>query len=516
MDIYTVLLAIIPPLLAITLAIITKQVILSLFLAIFVGATMLNYGNPWTGLFDTFFEYILPGFEDVDHQRMICFCTFCGGLSLMLERGGGADAFANALTKNVVKTRRGGQIATWIGGVAIWFSDSTNPVLIGPIFRNITDKLKISREKLAYIVDSTTAAVPTLFPVSAWGAYIIGLIGAYYQETSYSGNPTSDFIAGIPYQYYTIGSIVMVLIIAVTGWDYGPMKRAEDRAFKKGMLYAEGAEIRSHAKKRELPEGAKPSIWNMIIPLVVLIVLIFVGMAYTGDAAANGFIGSLAEGSSLRSLVIAFFITAIVSGALSIKSKVMNFKEAVNTFIEGCCSMMEVLIIMMLAWGIGSVCSACGTSDFIVSVSKGLLTPATMCVIIFIAACLTSFSTGSSWSVFAIFTPIAISMAIAIDAPVGMAIGVVLSGGIFGDHCSPISDTTVLSSVGSSCNHIDHVKTQLPYALTVAGSALVGYFVTGFFGGGGYLGLAITLILICVVSFTLNRKFGRGKDAQVS
>ncbi|WP_297242935.1 Na+/H+ antiporter NhaC family protein [uncultured Flavonifractor sp.] len=512
MDAQTVLLAIIPPLLAISLAIITKQVILSLFLAIFVGATMLNSGNVWTGLFDTFFTFILPGFENVDHQRMICFCAFCGGLSLMLERGGGAEAFATTLTKNVVKTRRGGQLVTWLGGVAIWFSDSTNPVLIGPIFRNITDKLRISREKLAYIVDSTTAAVPTLFTLSAWGAYIIGIIETSYQELSYNGNPTSDFLAGVPYQYYTIGSIVMVLIIAITGWDYGPMKRAEDRALKTGKLVEDGAEVRSHTEKRELPAGAKPSIWNMIIPLVVLIILIFVGMAYTGDAATNGFVGALAAGSSLKSLVIAFFITAIVAGALAIRSKVMNFKEAVSTFIEGCCSMMEVLIIMMLAWGIGSVCSACGTSDFIVQVSENLLTPATMCIIIFVAACLTSFSTGSSWSVFAIFTPIAISMALAIDAPVGMAIGVVLSGGIFGDHCSPISDTTVLSSVGSSCNHIDHVKTQLPYALTVASAAFVGYLITGFIGGNGFIGLAITLILICIISFTLNRQFGRKKQ----
>jgi len=512
MDAQTVLLAIIPPILAITLAIITKQVILSLFLAIFVGATMLNGGNLWGGLFDTFFTYILPGFEDVDHQRMICFCSFCGGLSLMLERSGGAEAFSNTLTKNVIKTRRGGQVATWLGGVAIWFSDSTNPLLIGAIFRNITDKLKISREKLAYILDSTTAAVPTLFTLSAWGAYIIGLITTTYQDLGYHGDPAADFLAGVPYQYYTIGSIVMVLLIALTGWDYGPMKKAEDRAFTTGQLVEENAEVRSHTEKRQLPAGAKPTIWNMIIPLVLLIVLIFVGMAYTGDAATNGFIGSLAEGSSLRSLVVAFFLTAIVAGALAIRSKVMTFKEAVNTFIEGCCSMMEVLIIMMLAWGIGSICKACGTSAFIVQVSENLLTPATMCIIIFVAACLTSFCTGSSWSVFAIFTPIAISMAMAIDAPVGMAIGVVLSGGIFGDHCSPISDTTVLSSVGAGCNHIDHVKTQLPYALTVAAAAFVGYLVTGLVGGGGWLGLVITLVLCGAIAFVLNRQFGRGKQ----
>ena len=176
--------------------------------------------------------------------------------------------------------------------------------------------------------------------------------------------------------------------------------------------------------------------------------------------------------------------------------------------------MMEVLMILMLAWGIGSICSACGTSTWIVSTCESFLTPTSMCAIIFIAACLTSFSTGSSWSVFAIFIPIAVSLAISIGAPVGMAIGVVLSGGIFGDHCSPISDTTVMSSMGSSCDHIDHVRTQLPYALTVAGSSLVGYIVSGLMKGGAFVGLAITLVLICLVSFLLNKHVGRGKDAK--
>ena len=512
MDFWTVILAILPPLLAIVLAIVTKQVILSLFAAIFVGATMLNGGNVWTGLFDTFFTYILPGFEDVDHQRMICFCAFCGGLSYMLEKGGGAKAFSEALTKNVIKTRRGGQLATWVGGIAIWFSDSTNPVLIGPIFRTITDKLRISREKLAYIVDSTTAAVPTLCHLSAWGAYILGLIATYYAEVGYNGNPTHDFLSGVPYQYYTIGSILMVFIIAVTGWDYGPMKKAEDRALLTGKLFEEGSEIKER-EETKLPEGAHPTIWNMIVPLVILLVLIFVGLFYTGDVKTNGILGALANGSSLRALVIAFFLTACISGAMSIKSKVMSFKQAVTTFVNGCCSMMEVLIIMMLAWGIGSLCKACGTSAFIVTVSESLLTPTSMCVIIFVAACLTSFCTGSSWSVFAVFTPIAISMALAIGAPVGMAIGVVLSGGIFGDHCSPISDTTVLSSFGSSCNHIDHVKTQLPYALTVAGASLVGYLITGLLGGKGGVGLAVTLVLIIATAFVLNKKYGRGAAA---
>lgn len=510
-NVYTVILAILPPLLAITLAIITKQVILSLFVAIFAGALMLNFGNPWTALYDAFFTYILPQFEDTDHQRIICFTAFCGGLSVMLEKGGGAKAFADALTRSLIKTRRGGQIATGIGGVAIWFSDSTNPVLVGPIFRPITDKLRISREKLAYIVDSTTAAVPTLFAVSAWGAYIIGLISTFYNDNGISANAQDSFLHSIPFQYYTIGSIIFVFIIAISGWDYGPMKHAEDRARLTGCVISENAEIKAR-EELELPIGAHPTIWNMIIPLISLILLIFAGLAYTGNAKANGFIGSLSEGSSLRSLVIAFLLTAVVSGALSIKTKVMNFKKAVGTFISGCCSMMEIIIIMMLAWGIGGVCKACGTSAFVVMIAENFLTPVTMCAIIFIAGCLVSFSTGSSWSVFAIFIPIAVPMALAIGAPVGMAIGAVLSGGIFGDHCSPISDTTVLSSFGSSCNHIDHVRTQLPYAVTVAVCSLIGYMVVGIIGGAGIIGLIITLFLEMFAAFLLNRKIGRGRD----
>lgn len=513
MDIYTTLLAIVPPLLAIVLAIVTRQVILSLFAAVYVGAVMLCHGNLWEGLYSTFFDFILPGFEDTDHQRILALTTFCGGLSLLLERSGGAQAFATAVNKGIGKTRRGSQLLAWLGGIFIWFSDSTNPVLVGPICRTITDKVKVSREKLAYIVDSTTAAVPTLFPISAWGAYIIGLIAAFYAEYNYGGNPQTDFISGIPYQFYTIGSVFMVFIIAVTGWDYGSMKKAEDRAFHTGQLYRAGAEIKKKEEIQELPEGARPTIWNMVIPIVVLLVFIFIGLFYTGDIRANGVFGALANGSSLRALVTAFIIASIVAAAMGIGTKVFTFKKAVNTFIEGCTNMMEVLLILMLAWGIGSVCSACGTSAWIVNACQGFLTPASMCFIIFIAACLTSFSTGSSWSVFAIFTPIACSLAISIGAPVGMAIGVVLSGGIFGDHCSPISDTTVMSSMGSSCDHIDHVSTQLPYALTVAGAALVGYIICGLMQGGAFIGLAVTLILICVASYLLNRCLGRGKKS---
>lgn len=510
-DVYTTLLALVPPLLAIGLAIYTRQVILSLFVAVYVGATMLCHGNLWEGFYSTFFDYVLPGFEDTDHQRILALTTFCGGLSLLLEKNGGAQAFADAVHKGVGKTRRGSQILTWLAGLFIWFSDSTNPVLVGPICRSFTDKARVSREKLAYIVDSTTSAVPCLIPISAWGAYIIGLIATYYSDAGINGDAQSDFIAGIPYQYYTIGSILMVAIIAITGWDYGPMKKAEDRAYLTGHVYREGADIKKKITIEELPEGAKPTIWNMLVPIIVLLVFIFVGLFYTGDIKANGFAGALANGSSLRALDTAFILASISAIIMGIVTKVFTFKKSFSIFIEGCSNMMEVLMILMLAWGIGSICKACGTAEWIVNACEGFLNPVSMAAIIFVAACLTSFATGSSWSVFAIFTPIACSLAVAINAPMGLAIGVVLSGGIFGDHCSPISDTTVMSSMGSSCDHIDHVNTQLPYALTVAFASLVGYIVSGLMGGGAFLGLLITIVLICLLSYIFNRSFGRGK-----
>ena len=295
--------------------------------------------------------------------------------------------------------------------------------------------------------------------------------------------------------------------------EYSSKSEGQDFASYRLQLGDE-PRIRLRFEQEDLPEGAKPSIWNMLVPVIVLLVFIFVGLFYTGDIKTNGFFGALANGSSLRALDTAFILASIAAIIMGMISKVWNFKKALSTFIEGCTGMMEVLMILMLAWGIGSICSACGTSTWIVSTCESFLTPTSMCAIIFIATCLTSFSTGSSWSVFAIFIPIAVPLAISIGAPVGMAIGVVLSGGIFGDHCSPISDTTVMSSMGSSCDHIDHVRTQLPYALTVAGSSLVGYIVSGLMKGGAFVGLAITLVLICLVSFLLNKHVGRGKDAK--
>ena len=471
MEFSPTLLAIVPPLLAILLAVITRQVVLSLFIAVFVGAVMLCGGNLWEGFYSTFFDYILPGFEDTDHQRILALTTFCGGLSLLLEKNGGAQAFANAVSHGAGKTRRGAQVLTWLGGVFVWFSDSTNPVLVGPICRSFTDKVKVSREKLAYIVDSTTAAVPTLFPISAWGAYIIGLIATFYTSTGYNGNPQVDFAAGIPYQYYTIGSILMVLIIAVTGWDYGPMKKAEERARTTGKVVADGD---TPMLSRELDtikpkEGFKSNlILHFLIPALIVIAVTIGTYVIMGSA------------KTLEAFVLAVVYQAIVL----LIQKAFNIREMIQVATEGIKSVVSAMLILSMAYCINAISKTLGTSSYVISVTESWMTPVTLLALAFAVCAFMAFFTGTSWGVYAIMIPIVMPLAFNMTGGeatnlVYATIAAVMGGGCFGDHCSPLSDTTILSSLGAGSDHLAHTKTQLPYALTVAVITCIGYTIVG-------------------------------------
>jgi Na+/H+ antiporter NhaC len=507
------ILSLLPPVLAIVLAMMTKQVLLSLFLGIWFGATMLAGWNPIIGLVNSFGDFIIPSMSDSWNASVLLMTMFVGAFSAMLERGGGAHAFGQIL-RDKIKTRKQGQIITALGGVGIFFSDSTNPVVVGPIFRPITDFLKISREKLAYIVDSTSASMPLLFPFTAWGAYVMGIIANQFQQIGYQDNPLVVFTKSIPFQYYTIAVVAMTFIIGLTGIDYGPMKKAEERALVQGKVIRDGAKPLRGEIEISIPKEAKPTIWNMVAPLIVLVILIFGMFLWTGGFPQRGILEALGNADSMKSLVVSFFIASMVAAYFAVKSGVFDFVKAVDTWIEGIRQMMDALLILILAWAIGSVCGKVGTSTYIVNVTKNFLTPTMMYLSIFLAACITSFSTGTSWGTFAIFLPISIPLAIAIDAPLYPAIATVLSGGLFGDHCSPISDTTILSSMGSTCDHIDHVKTQLPYAITVAVSAGIGYLIAGITKSAAS-GLIITFILLLGLVFILG-KFGKEKrDSQI-
>jgi Na+/H+ antiporter NhaC len=492
---------------AIGLAIWTKQVILSLFLGVWIGATMLAHGNPWVGVVDSFRHFLVPNLADSWNASVIVMLVVLGGFAALIERGGGAHAFAKAMRERITSPRSA-QTVTWLGGLAIFFSDSTNPVVVGPIFRPITDRVRVSREKLAYIVDSTSAAVPCLLPITSWGAYIMGLIGTEFQEANITESVFLAFTRSIPFQLYTIAAILMVLVIAATNLEYGPMRLAEMRARREGKLLRDGAEPLRDEIEVKIPVGARPTVWNMFLPIICLVICIFGMFLWTGGFPGRGFFEAFPHASTMPSLIMSFFVAGVVAFIMGVKSGVFTFKTGIRNWMEGVRGMMDAMVILVLAWGIGSVCKGVGTAPYIVGIAEGVLSPHLLYLLIFLAAAATAFSTGTSWGTFAIFMPIAIPLALALDVSIYPAIGAALSGGIFGDHSSPVSDTTILSSIGSTCDHIDHVTTQLPYALTAALAAGVGYIVAGF-APSGPLALIITLAVLAGAILAISKATGR-------
>lgn len=509
------ILSLLPPLLAIVLALTTKQVLISLMAAIWVGATLVSNYNPIVGLFSSFGDYIFPSLGNADNAAVVVMVVFCGSLSYLLETGGGAKVFAETLAKKI-RGRKGAQVLTAVGGTVIFFSDSTNPVLIGPVFKPLTDKLKVSREKLAYIVDATSATMPSMFFFTAWGAYILNILTTELEGIGVEKNGIIAFNEAVPFMFYTIGAVIFVYFIGVTGFDYGPMMKAEKRALEEGKVIADGDATEKLLRTVEIPEGATPKLSSMVVPIVVLVVAIFGGLLWTGGFPKVGIAEALANASSMKSLVTAFFIASIVAACYTIKDKVYTVKEAISAFMTGIGQMMETCCILVLAWAIGSVCKAVGTTNYVISITEGFLTPTMLYVVLFIICAFTAFCTGTSWGTFAIYLPISVPLAAAIGAPIAPAVGLVISGSIFGDHCSPISDTTVLSSMGSSCNHIAHVTTQLPYAVTVAVSAAIAYMFVGLtydslgLGASAIIGIAITVFGSWIIG-TVAHKMSKNK-----
>ena len=471
MEFSPTLLAIVPPLLAIVLAVITRQVVLSLFIAVFVGAVMLCGGNLWEGFYSTFFDYILPGFEDTDHQRILALTTFCGGLSLLLEKNGGAQAFANAVSRGAGKTRRGAQVLTWLGGVFVWFSDSTNPVLVGPICRSFTDKVKVSREKLAWLCDCTSAPVCITLPFTSWGVYVAGLVVGFGTfATAEAGQ--AAVIHSVPFQLYGILTIVMIFLVAL-GFlpDYGPMKKAEERARTTGKVVADGSTpmLSNELDNIKPKEGFKANlILHFLIPAVIVVVINIGTYVIMGTA------------KTLEGFVLAVVYQAIVL----LIQKAFNIREMIQVATEGIKSVVSAMLILSLAYCINAISKTLGTSSYVISVTESWMTPVTLLALTFAVCAFMAFFTGTSWGVYAIMIPIVMPLAFNMTGGeatnlVYATIAAVMGGGCFGDHCSPLSDTTILSSLGAGSDHVDHVKTQLPYALTVAVITCIGYAIIG-------------------------------------
>ena len=511
------IISLLPPLLAIALAFITRQVLLSLFIGVFSGALMMNGWNPFIAFLRTLDSYIVNSLADSWNAAIIIFTLSIGGMIGIINKMGGTKAIAESLAKKA-KTARSAQIVTAIMGIAVFFDDYANTLIVGPTMRPLMDKLRVSREKLAYIVDSTAAPVVGLAVVSTWVGYELGLIGDAFGELGADVNVFTIFIKTIPYTFYNIFAVVLVFMLAIRGRDFGPMLKAEKRARLTGQVHREGANLfwaDEVTGGNQLKEGITLRAANAIVPIVTLIVVSFLGLWYNGytysdDGTAwytfQGIQTCFGNADASVVLIWGAITAAIVAGVMAVSQKIMKVGEVLDAFVDGSKALLITAMILILAWSLGSVASDVGTADYLVGAVSDKVPGGVIPIIVFIISMLVAFSTGTSWGTMAIVIPLAVPLAAAYvkvdpaNAPLVIAsLSAVLSGSIFGDHCSPISDTTIMSSMASGSDHIDHVKTQIPYALTGAGTAFLGYIMVGIMHIPVWVALVVGIAIIWAV-----------------
>ncbi|MBS1272400.1 MAG: Malate-2H(+)/Na(+)-lactate antiporter [Candidatus Marinimicrobia bacterium] len=463
-------LVVLPPVVAIALAMKTRQVMLSLFVGIWFGWIIMNSWNPLTGFTDALGSLVTV-FADAGSTRVILFSVLVGSLIALMQRSGGVDGFVEYVTrKNIIGNRFSAQMLVWILGIVIFIESSIKILVAGAIARPLFDKLKISREKLAYILDSTSAPACMLIPLNAWGAFSIGLIAAQGVE-----DPVSSLLLSIPLNFYSIVAIVFVLIIVLSRKDFGPMRRAEKRVREEGKLLRDGAVplMDDSITMLEAKENIRHHARNMIIPVVVMVAMMPLALYITGN-------GDITRGSGSTSVFWAVVTSIVVAGVLYRSKGIMNLDEIISVSTKGAGGMISLGVIMLLAFSLGNTCNELGTGKYVAEISSGFLTPQLIPAVVFVTAAFIAFSTGTSFGTFALMMPLALPLAMQGGVGVPIAVSAVLGGGVFGDHCSPISDTTVVASMAAASDHIDHVNTQIPYALASAGVAVIIYLVVGF------------------------------------
>ena len=511
--------SVLPAVLAIAVALTIRNVIPALLLGIWLGATALQsftLSGAGRGLLDSFQVYVRAAIADSDRASIILFTMMIGGMVGIITRNGGMASIVRTLVRRA-KTAVGGQLAVWVMGLMIFFDDYSNTLVVGNTARSLTDHLKISREKLAYIVDSTAAPVACIALITTWIGYEIGLIDQAFGTIPELADVQaySVFLQSIPYSFYPILAIVFVLLVASSGLDYGPMLRAEVRA-------------RSGQVKPELP-GELPSIEgdeleakdaiplrgaNAFVPILMMILALAVSLVVLGEGTS--LTGILETTDPYKSMMYASFVGVLVAALLSITQGILSIHETIDAWFGGLRATLLGMVILVLAWSLSDVTAQLNTASFLVTLLADSLPVALIPALVFVLAAITAFTTGTSWGTMAILMPLIIPLSWAVMGANGIAdpggmhilyssVACCLCGAVWGDHCSPISDTTVLSSVASGCNHIEHVRTQLPYAMTVG---LVGLLV-GTIPGGFGLPAWLSLLLGAAILVLILRIFGR-------
>jgi len=468
-------LSVIPPLFAILLAIKTRQVFLSLFLGIVVGWVIISGGNILVG-FELSIQSLVDVFQDPGNTRVVIFCALVGALISLTQANGGVQGFVDFIQKkNIVTSRRRASVFSFFVGCIVFIESSISCLVTGTIFHPIFEKFKISREKLAYICDTTSSPICILIPLNAWGAYVVSLLE---KESAFGGmsDPVSLFLSTIPLNFYAILSVLFAGFIAFSYKDFGAMKKAEIRSLETGKTIADGAVpmISEDVASLKPKKGIKHKSLNMIVPIFVMIVMMPVSLLITGN-------GNLTSGSGSTAVLWSVLAAIFVAGSISLIQRILTLKEVMDYTLKGISGLVPLAILMVLAFSIGETCRTLGTGIYVASLSKNFLSPSAIAPILFITSCFISFATGTSWGTFAIMIPIAVPTAVYANASLPLSIASVLSGSVFGDHCSPISDTTIVSSMASACDHIDHVRTQLPYAISIAVLSALLFWIVGSF-----------------------------------
>ena len=462
---YATILSLLPPIIAIVLALLTKEVYSSLFVGILSGALIYSNGNVWNMVLTTF-DTMISKICDIWNVGILIFLVMLGIMVSLVNKAGGSAAYGRWASKHI-KTKAGALVSTSVLGMLIFIDDYFNCLTVGSVMRPVTDKFKISREKLAYIIDSTAAPVCIIAPISSWAAAVSSIAP--------EGEGLNLFIRSIPYNLYALLTLLCVVVMSVMGLDFGKMRMVE--------LAAASKESEENAASDEI----KGTVLDLMLPIGVLIVSCVTAMIYTGgffDAESgcyHNFVEAFAGCDASQGLVLGAFVTIVMTMLLYLPRRVLTFTQFTDSFVDGFKAMVPAILILTFAWTLSGITNQLGAKIYVAELVRGTasglanLLPA----IIFLIGVGLAFSTGTSWGTFGVLLPIVCAVFPSGELMV-ISVSACLAGAVCGDHCSPISDTTIMASAGADCNHIGHVSTQLPYALTVAGVSFLGYLLAGF------------------------------------
>ena len=500
--------SLLPPVVAILLAVLIREVLVALASGVWVGAALIVEGDPLEGFLRGTADFVVGALGSAGNATVVLFILVLGGAVGVVSEAGGGRGLAKLVTQKVRATR-GGLLATWAMGLLLFVDDYTNALLVGSTMRPVTDRLRVSREKLAFVVDATSAPMASIAVVASWVGVEVGYIQAQYEALGLDGDAYIVFLESLPYRFYPILMLLFVGMVVVMRRDFGPMLSAERRARETGEVLGLGAAPASDFREGCIADatGTDRAVLAWF-PMALVVIAAVVGLWATGHAAAqaDGLSAPtvrevIGRADSPRSLLWAAFIGSVGAIVAALVTKALDFSAAMAAWVSGARSVLLAVMVLVLAWALGDVCKELGTARFVIELVGPSVPVPLVPALVFVVSAAVAFATGTSYGTMAVMFPLVVPLAHSL-APADAALMVgsissILAGSVWGDHCSPISDTTILSSMASSCDHVDHVRTQLPYALTVGFVSLIfGDVATGFGLYPPWVGLLIGLAVL--------------------